>query len=330
MALLFMDGFDTADYATKWIYPGGNLASSTTTRFGTGRSIAFGGASTSGTLQKSFTAVSQIFAGIAVSSTSYGNGHFLRLFGDSGATQHLGLQFVNATTLGLFRGSTQIATATVPNMAGGAWLYVEIMGTLSDTVGTCKVRVDGTEVINFSGDTKNAGTNSTIDAVILGSWTGHTVDDFYICDSSGGAPYNTFLGDVRVVTLSPTAAGSSTQLTPDTGSNYARVNEIPYSASNYVSGSTPGLRDTYTIGDLPAGVATVHAVQHNIIAKRTSTGAIAVKPAIKSGASVYYGTTTSMTTSDVTISDLRITDPNTAAAWTVSGVNALESGLEIA
>jgi hypothetical protein len=108
------------------------------------------------------------------------------------------------------------------------------------------------------------------------------------------------------------------------------VNEVPYSSANYVSGSTPAFRDTYTMSDIPANVATVYGVQNNVIAKRTSTGAIGFKPAIKSGTTVYYGTQAATTTNDATYSDLRVTDPNTAAAWTVSGVNNLESGLEIA
>ena len=188
-------------------------------------------------------------------------------------------------------------------------------------------------MIDFNGNTKNGGTNTTIDQLSIGliaNGSGVYIDDLYISNETGSAPYNTFLGDVRVATLSPTAAGASTQMTPDSGANFSRVNESTYSASNYVSGATPAYRDTYTMADLPANVATVYAVQNNVIAKRTSTGAIAVKPAIKSGASVYYGTPSSVTTNDITYTDLRTTDPATSTAWAVSGVNNLESGLEIA
>ena len=156
-------------------------------------------------------------------------------------------------------------------------------------------------MIDFNGNTKNGGTNTTIDQLSIGliaNGSGVYIDDLY--------------------------------MTPDSGANFSRVNEITYSASNYVSGATPAYRDTYTMADLPANVATVYAVQNNVIAKRTSTGAIAVKPAIKSGASVYYGTPSSVTTNDITYTDLRTTDPATSTAWAVSGVNNLESGLEIA
>jgi hypothetical protein len=135
---------------------------------------------------------------------------------------------------------------------------------------------------------------------------------------------------MRVYSLSPTGAGSSTQWTPDTGSNYARVNEVPYSAANYVQSATTGQRDTYVMADLPGSVGIIMAVQNNMIAKRTDASAISVKPAIKSGASVYYGASAALTPNDTTVSDIRTTDPNTSAAWTAGGVNALEGGFEVA
>ena len=75
-------------------------------------------------------------------------------------------------------------------------------------------------------------------------------DDLYVCDGSGSVN-NDFLGDVRVVTVRPNGAGGSTQWTPDSGSNYARVNEtISGEDSNYVEDGTSGHEDRYAYGDL--------------------------------------------------------------------------------
>jgi hypothetical protein len=327
MALLFMDGFDVADASVKWA---GSSGSDASTRFSSGRAVNINGSS----IKRIIPAAPQIFSGFAIKLAGYdsGNGSYVSFWGDNGATQHITVHnTVNGTQVRLGGSNGTILASYGVALTLSTWYYFEISLTIADAGGTCLVKINGTTVVNFTGDTKNGGTNTTVDAISLGN-TGYggSFDDLYVCDASGAAPYNTFLGDARVATLSPTGAGSSTQLTPDSGSNYARVNEAPYSAVNYVSGATPGLRDTYTLSDLPAGTATVFAIQHNVIAKRTSTGAIAVKPAIKSGASVYYGSPTPTITNDTTISDLRTTDPNTSAAWTVSAVNALESGLEIA
>jgi hypothetical protein len=237
-------------------------------------------------------------------------------------------------TLWVRRGSTTLFTAA--NIAVNVWHHLELKVTMSATTGSVELRIDGAPVGMFSGNTKNGGTNSTIDTVKLGGSGNNTSititrDDLYVLDDTGAAPYNNFLGDVRVYSLSPTGAGSSTQWTPDAGSNYAEVNEIPYSAANYVQSNTSGQRDTYALADLPAGgVTTIYGVQNNIIAKRTDAGAIAVKPVLKSGATIAYGTSVSLPTSDMILTDVRAIDPATSAPWTISGVNALEAGMEVA
>jgi hypothetical protein len=108
------------------------------------------------------------------------------------------------------------------------------------------------------------------------------------------------------------------------------VDELPYSATDYVTSGTTGNRDTYTLTDLPATVGTIFAVQNNVIAKKTDATNIALKPAVRSGGTVYYGTATNLSTSDATLMDLRTADPATAVSWTATNVNALEAGFEVA
>jgi hypothetical protein len=84
----------------------------------------------------------------------------------------------------------------------------------------------------------------------------------------------------------------------------------------------------YALGDL-ASVGTIYGVQNNVIAKKTDASAISLKPAIKSGATVYYGSSVSLATSDITLKDLREVDPSTSAQWTLTNVNALEAGFEV-
>ena len=129
--------------------------------------------------------------------------------------------------------------------------------------------------------------------------------------------------------MSPNGAGSSTQFTPSSGANYTTVDELPYSTTDYVQDTTSGHRDTYTFSDV-GSTTTIFGVQNSIIAKKTDVSSISLKPAVKSGATVYYGTTTALTTADSIIRNIHIVDPNTSAAWTQSGVNALEAGFEVA
>jgi len=284
-----------------------------------------------GYLKKVFAPVSQVFVGFAMfqDASPTPNQAFLTILGDNSATSHLTVQFTNTTTLTVARGGTTLASATVTQRT--AWgNYFEVSASIDDTVGQCIVRVNGVTVINFTGDTKNGGTNTTIDAVAIGDYGAYNqvcyFDDLYLCDSTGSAPYNTFLGEVRISTLSPNGAGSSTQFTPSSGANYTTVDELPYSTADYVSG-TSGQTDLYATSDLPGGAGTIYGVQTNAMVKKTDAGNISGKTAIKSGSTTYYGTTTATGTSDTTITDTRQVDPNTSTAWTSSGVNAIEIGI---
>ncbi len=86
-------------------------------------------------------------------------------------------------------------------------------------------------------------------------------DDLYVIDDQGS--HNTsFLGDCRIETLFPNGAGASSQWTPNSGTNYSRVNEVfTDQDTSYVSTAGVGNRDSYAMGDLSSLPATVFGVQ---------------------------------------------------------------------
>ncbi len=330
MALVFMDGFDAGDALIKW-QNSGSPSSAAGGRFGSGRYLSLAG---SEYVQHALSsAATQAFVGVAMAAAGLDSSPrvLIQFLSDLQSTTHLTVGIRSGaielrrgnhvgTVLGTYTGTFNINT----------FYYIEASATIADSGGTCTVRYNGQTVISYTGDTKNGGTNTTIDGVRLAG-TGYATqfDDFYLCDDTGSAPYNTFLGDTRVQTIVPNGAGASTQFTPSTGANYTTVDELPYSATDYVTSSTTGHRDTYTLSDLGA-VNTVFAVQNNVIAKKTDTAALSIKPALKSSSTVAYGSTTALGSSDLHMRDLRIADPNTSTAWTQSGVNALEAGFEVA
>lgn len=256
------------------------------------------------------------------------------MYGDAGGTLHANF-IINANgSISIRRGSTVVATSVATGLlVVGAWNYFEFTSTISDTVGVAEVRLNGVVVVTFTGDTKNAGTGTNIDTVEVVGITGANncwVDDLYILNDLGSAPYNAPLGDVRVYNSVPTGAGANTGLTPSTGANWAAVDELPPSATDFVSGSTVGTKDTYALADLPAGVGTIFGVQVVALAKKTDAGARSIKPLVRTGGTDYAGSTVALSVSDASIIDTRQVSPNTSAAWTVANVNALEAGVEIA
>jgi hypothetical protein len=332
MALLFMDGFDAGDFATKWIPTSG--ASSTTTRFGVGRSLLL--QNSNHHIEYSFTAASEVFFGTAImygSSTLRDplntDSKVVAFHGDNGTLQHVSVATNSFGQWVAYRGATQIGIS-VPQLVTSVWNYLEVRVLISDTVGRCVVKLNGNTMIDFTGDTKNGGTNTSVDKMKLAGISNFSTDqyydDLYLCDASGSAPYNTYLGDVRIHTIVPNAAGSSTQLTPSSGANYTTVDELPYSATDYVYG-TSGQTDLYAASDLPGGTGIIYGVQTNAVVKKTDAGNISGRTAIKSGASTYYGTSVGLNTTDISVIRVDQVNPATSSTWTSGEVNGIEIGV---
>lgn len=328
MALLLFDGFEAGDYAMKWRATGAHTLSSPG-RFGQGSYLRF---ASNGTLAYDLaTAANKVFIGVAMGCTTIDTSNRVQLsvWGDTGSTQHLMVTLV-PSGIRLYRGATLIGSY-VTTINPSQLYYIEMSATIADAGGTCQIRYNGQLVIDFTGDTKNGGTNTTIDTVLFlaNGTTNPLLDDFYLCDDTGSAPHNNFLGDIRVQTIVPNGAGSSTQFTPASGANYTNVDELPYSAGDYVSSSNVGDRDMYTMSDI-SNTTTIYGIQNNVIAKKTDASALSLKPAVKSGATLSYGSSVVLSANDINIRNVRTVDPNTSATWTQAAINALEAGFEVA
>lgn len=333
MTLLFMDGFDLGDRSVR--YTSGGSGTTSSTRLGYGLALNYNSTGTFATIP--LTASSVVVVGFAANIAL--NRHTVQLFGDSRATTHLSILFQTDGSIEARRGSTSgtlLASVPAASVAVGVWHYFEIKASISDTVGVVEIRVDGSSspIINFSGDTKNAGTATTIDGVSFApnGTTNCAIDDVYILNTSGSAN-NDFLGDVRIYTLVPNGNGNSSQLVGSDGNstdNYALVDEKPYSASDYVGSATATDKDTYAMEDLPGTVGSVFAVQEVAIAAKSDAGAGSMKQVVRRSSTDYATSSKALTTTYVPYLNLREQDPSTSSAWTPSGVNAAEAGMEVA
>lgn len=291
---------------------------------------------TANTVLKRFTPSAQVFVGVAqlcVTAGPNGGNRIISVWGDSGVTEHvrLWLPSINEARISRLDG-TQLATYTIPGGVQNKWMYWEMSASIADAGGTVTVRLNGTQVMTFTGDTKNGGTSTNIDQVSFtgtGGSTSSFTDDIYICNALGSAPWNGFVGEIRVLSSLPTGVGASTQLTP-TGSanNWDNANDTG-TDTTYNGSATPGLRDTYAMADIST-TGSVLGVQVTSRMLKTDAGIGSMKPAIKSGATLAYGTTRVLAASAVTYQEVLETDPNTGTAWTLAAINALEVGAETA
>jgi hypothetical protein len=345
MAIIFMDSFDHCNTASllamtryEYVTDGwGGQAVITTGRFGNGcylrndsriaeirKDLPVGNSGVVGFVLKQEALSTPMF--------EVNRGPLLLI---EGATTHLqvGYSSNSPNILSVYRAGTLLGTGTI-SFANNVWVHVELKFTIGSS-GSYALRINGVQSVAATGvNTQNGGTGS-IDRV---SWKAphdtttyraFTMDDSVV--QSGGD----FLGDLRVEYLVPTGAGSRTQFTPSTGSNWQTVDEVPAVDTDYNSSNSPGAMDLFAMANL-SGNGLVYGVQTILRGKKDDAGFRRVRPVLykASGSgdtSRYYMGIQSRVSDSFVNSPLQAFDPSpdTGVAWTVDEVNALQYGYAV-
>jgi hypothetical protein len=330
MALLFMDGFDTLSANAPLSAKGWSQSYSTsdTGRFG-GRAVTVGtGLAASVTIANTQT----VILGFAYKHTTATVGAYLLIRFRDGATTQLELQ-IDSTSIRAYRGAgtTLLATGSA-TVAASAWTSLEIKLMVADS-GSIVVKLDGVTVLSFSGDTQS-NSSAYCNTVLLAGTSSASIgalDDLFLLDTTGSAPLNDYIGDVRVSTLFPTS-DSSVAFTPASGgSNYLMVDDgaTVDGDTTYASGSSVGDKDLMGFEDLSFTPATVHAVRVGSVARKTDAGVRSLCAVAKSGATELDGTGVGLSTSYAVIGHTYLVDPATSTTWTASAVNSLVAGYKV-
>jgi hypothetical protein len=347
MAIEFFDGFESGGFEIGRWQGAGNFTIGTGANGPRNGSYHLNSNGNNSGLVLNLPATAKKTFGMAYSgSVGWNNGtHFvIQMCSDAGVTGHVCITIDAAGHFQLRRGGptgTILATSTLV-FTPSVWHYVEMSLTVDDATGTCIVRVDSVEWINFTGDTRNAGTSTLIDGVRFygANNIGYEpkIDDIYATNGTDdtattGRPDNAFLGDIKVEPLYPNGNGASSQWVgsdADSVNNYLLVDEagVPNTA-DYVGTATDGNRDLYDLFPVSAGTATVLALRPNVYAAKSDAGSAAIKMLIRESS----GTVTAEAAQALSVSYqpyyglMRTTKPS-GGAWTVAEVNALQVGLE--
>ena len=343
MALRFFDSFDIyTSPSQRWTSTSaGPSISATYRRWGSGGGLNCGyGTGVNATVMKQLDAQPTWCVGMAFYVP--GPNCTLLALADGGTPQlslmlddngRLALRFGNAfnpPTLGT--GTTVIAYNT--------WNYVELSATINNTTGSYEVRLNGVTEMSATGIDTQSTANASADRVYVGQVSGlfgmsgfitGAFDDVYICDGQGSAPWNTFLGDVRIQALMPTADGDLSQLTPSTGTaHYALVDEVPPNDdTDYVSSANAGDTDLFQLGDVAAVSGSILGLQVLAYARKDDAGTRTLAPVLKTGGVEHDGTAVGLGTSYTYLRQLWETNPGTGLPWTIADVNALQAGVKV-
>jgi len=263
-----------------------------------------------------------------------------------GGTTQVDLRHNLDGTLQVTRNGTVLATSSNA-LAAGSYYHIEFKTKIDPSAGTYEVRVNGSStgwIAPATGQNTRATSNSWANVLAIGKGTGTNggvnfdFDDLIVwdaqtTDANGFTDISDFIGDCGLLWLLPSAAGTTTQFTPDSGSNYARVNEAtPDGDTSYVGSNTVGQIDTYSLGDLPLTATAVKTVAQVHYVRKDDLGPRGIKAELRSsGGNAAHATEAALGTSYIYTFSNWGRNPNNGSpiAWTPAAVNTLEAGQQI-
>ena len=340
MALVFCDSFDhyaTADRLKKWTADAGSGSPTVSSggRFGN-RLVCASSATAVNGLSKTVTSLATYVVGFAFQYDSLLAGDLIFFNVLDSGTSHLDLRLTNTGTVRITRNGTTLATgATV--LSATTWYYLELKFTIADAPnGVYDLHINGvSEFSSSTADTRN-GANASVNQIVLrgGSISGQSMsfDDFYLLTTSGGAPTNDFLGDVRIQALFPDGNGNSSNFDGSDGNstdNYLLVDEsTPNGDTDYVASGDVNDKDTYTYTNLSPGTGTVYGIQHLPYARKTDAGARSICTVDRLSATEVDSANKALTTTYLYLPDISEAKPG-GGVWTVTDVNSAEFGHKV-
>jgi len=332
--LRFIDSFD--DRATAAV---GTKYNSTTGTFNI--SGSYGRNGTSGILSpgssgaglfKTLDNQSVWVIGMAFYPTSFSTRNDLIVAKDAGTDQY-SLQLNTDGTLSVYNGfgTGQTLLGTTSNAVSlNTWYYIELYVTVSASVGTCEVRINGVSGLSLTGVNTAKTGNSYANSFGLFGAPGY-YDDLYIFDGSGTINKD-FIGDARVECLRPSGTGLKAEWTPvPSGSqNWENVDDTtPDDDTTYNHTTISGYTDLYTFSDLVTTSGSIYGTQVNIYAKKDDAGSRTAVPVFYVETTEYDGSSFSPGDTYTFSCITQETDPSTSSWWTVSGINNSQYGLKL-
>jgi hypothetical protein len=254
-------------------------------------------------------------------------------------TGHLSLGMRNDGSLRVARSiysGTTLGTSAAGVLAALTRYFIEMVFTIDETAGSVEVFVNGVSVLSLTGqDTCNVTgeTAWTTVAFNAGNATyGVKHTDVYVADDADDdlSP----VGECQTDFHQLNGDGNSSDWTRSTGAvQYATIEEVPVSATDYNGTATVGNKDTMALEALKETGAEIIAVTPVLYAWKEEPGSALIKTVVRRG-TTDYASTTAVAPSEGSanarhLSDLPLmTDPSTDLPWTETDFNGMEVGYE--
>lgn len=321
MARLFIDGFEsgTADLFTAT----GNLKIVTASTYGMTGNYALSVPLAAQAFKYLETTKSELYVAFKWRTDSLSDGQRIIEFWDTTPTLMLKVYPYNTSgSIGIMRGTTLLDNSDDGVISANTTYLIEVYYKPLNTGGICTVKVNGIEVASASGvDTTDGAEAINMIGFYPYAYTCY-YDDIVIDDAD-------WIGQTYIEGIVPSGAGTTTQWDPSTGSNYACVDELPASDTDYISTNTTNEIDTYAMGNLTSEIGTIKCIQ--VRARSLYEGAPTPthqQLVVRSGGTDYFSADKDVGTTAAGIFHIWETNPADDAAWEEADVNAIEAGVK--
>lgn len=312
---VYADGFEsylTADLPMRYTVTGAPVIASNAGRNGTGcvklNGIASG-------IERAFPATDTFSMLVAFYVEAIANYLFMYPVGNSSTAA-----FLTMNLAGTIAANVNGLTATSAPVSVGTWNTLEIQLKIADAGGYAKMRLNGVEFMNATGDTKNSTTATASSIRILTNNTALKMwfDDLVI--AYGGAQALAYIGDMHVSAHVINGAGDATMLTKGgsvpAATNWESVDDAaPNGDVDYVYSGTPNDKDLYALTD-PGIAGNLFALQITSIARKDDATTRVFRNLLKSGGTEYESGDHGAPSGYQAFSDCWLTNPATGLPWT--------------
>lgn len=225
------------------------------------------------------------------------------------------------------------------------WFHLEAKLVLHQSAGSYEVRLNEIPVLSDSGIDTMYYDNGIRTIRLEGGlrlWGSAYFDDFFFLDGNESGdpanPNNDFLGDCRIDCIYPNDPGTYTDFTPyPSAPNYQNVDDGTVAGGGdiddddtYNESATVGHKDCYNLDSVIALGTPIYAAAQNTCVRKTDAGRRYITQFVISGGSEYPRDEEYHLTDNYKVIQRPLDlDPDTDLAWTESGLNSLESGIEL-
>lgn len=257
----------------------------------------------------------------------------------------IGLHILANGTLRLTRDAswaTTLADSASGLIAPQTWHLLQMRLKVANSGGVATVKIDGNTVIDFSGDTQATANGGTETILAIQGSTNRTIifDDLAVNDTAGTFN-NSYPEDRGVLGLVPNGMGTGTNSligTPEATDRHLNVDEVPASDPDYNSDTVADQYDLYAMEDADSGAV----VALELWARAFYPATASTYKFVYKHDGVEYRSAALAPTEFTTFPPTTGVDgpwyrhipldglPDTGGAWTLSALNALELGFEVA